>query len=415
MTANSQLSQQSDRHSSNRLDTAIELAEREYGAVYDLPPPRPPKSPLRDLRHSRPSSVHPTASSSSTLDEHTGSRQRSVRLAAAIGHRQAHTMSDPGHGSDAAGPSRFPARLNSQSTVNLRSKPIRQGGRATWAYSEYPPLDMVLEAQDQEGPVAFPTTSSHAASFISLGQYPSPSPRNPKSSTFGQDLSRYPTGLFESLSSRSRGVSTYSQASAASHITFAALEHPRTRKISNKLRKGPNGRRKSSLSISTTLASEMAAHSPPVSPAVHRQSQSLSFTTSPYLPSPLSAHFEPPSPKRRSPSPRSRQRKKSIFSRVFNFHRSKKSSATSRKSEKEYTVEPLQLPQPDQRISFASIGEEPESEDGGCGVDTQEGSEDWRECWWKDNMKSQSEDGHAYGYGRGRRTSFQFAYGRLCY
>ena len=300
-------------------------------------------------------------------------------------------MSDPGHGSTAAGPSRLPVNFNSQSVGHLRSVPVRQGTRSTWAYSDYPPLDVVLESQKQDGPVAFPTTSSYAGSVMSL------SPRQtPPISTLGQDFSRYPAGLFDSLS-RPRGESTYSQASTTSRVTFSTLGRPHAGRASNKLRKTPGARRKSSLSISTTLASVMSDDVPPASPTALDSSQPLPHPSSPCLLTPGSSGSS--SPKRRSPSPRSRQRKKSLFSRVFNFHRNRTSSAVSRRNEKGYTVEPLRLPQAEQRISFP---ERPGSTEGDCEGTTLAGSGDWRECWW--NEKSQSEDGHAYG--RGRRTLF---------
>ncbi|KAI0095154.1 hypothetical protein BDY19DRAFT_988919 [Irpex rosettiformis] len=386
LTANSQLSQAIDKRSHERvpqLDTAIKVAEREYGAVTDLPPPVPPKAPLRNSHLPRPSSVYSFASSSNTSHDNTRPRQRSARLATATGRRQTYTMSDPGHGSGPAGPSRLSTPFVPLSTLHLQSVPVRQGARATWAYSEYSPLDAVLKSQARDGPVAFPTTSPHPASFMSFGRCPPP--RDPEPLSFDQDLGRYPASLFGSLS-RPRGVSTYSQSSAASHVTFGTLERPRIRKVSNKLRKTPNARRKSSLSISTTLESAMFAQSPSFSPAEPRPSQFLSNTGSPCSPLPESRQFEPSSSKRRSPSPRSRQRKKSILSRMFNFHR-KKSSAALRKSEKRYTVEPLQLPPPDERVS---IQEKP---DGEC-KDGKGALKEWRECWWAN--KSQGEDGHGY-------------------
>jgi hypothetical protein len=231
---------------------------------------------------------------------------------------------------------------------------------------EYPSLDVVLESsrRDQQQ-VVFPSSGSYITS--------SSIPLSPQSRYYGSNfqflptLSQYATNQ-DYNNARSTRPTHDSTASpfrhSDSHAVFTAISDPnRPRRVSNKLRKPARHVKAKAVPIPAT--------EPPVF------AKFPDFTPDPPVPTkPL-----------RSPSPRQRQRKQSMFSRVFSFRRRKSITSAAHKAETGYTTEPLQLPPAYQRKLALSVGEEVESECEEYG--TEEDGEEWRGSWW-------SEEGHGY-------------------
>ncbi|KAI0694430.1 hypothetical protein BC835DRAFT_1006954 [Cytidiella melzeri] len=351
---------------------AVELAEREYGAVSEL---APQKSSLSAAQQLRPSPTTALDSPSSASDRGSRSPQRSARLAAAIGHRQAYAMSDPGHGPATAPRSRLPPRSTMPSTAGHRPYSTRQG-RATWAHSEFPPLDVVLESGGRDEPVTFSSSSNHASTSTTPFHYA-------HSRCYGslpnitQSPSKYPaTSPPPQHMSTLSGSSSSSHYYSTSHVTFATSDLPRPRKVSNKLRKAPRCSGLATGSLPTILLpSDMPSYA-------HVNSLHGGLTSRP--------RQLPVSPLSRSPSPRQRQRKKSILTRVLSFRRRKRSTGSPERTNS-YAVAaaPFRIASTNTHMPAVSMSEENEGASEEDGEVTQEGGEGWRGSWW-------SEDGHAH-------------------